>query len=159
MRFRKLRIAFSATCLIACVLLIVLWVRSYWRSDNALGPMSKSTAVLLSSYHGRLSAIVEQIEIPKWDYSHNSRAEQLAATSSASVGRTFARLFVIRFISQKKNSGVSLPYTYPVLLTCALAVVPWIRHLRWSYSLRTLLIAVTLVAVVLGLIVWISRAD
>ena len=30
MRFRKLRIAFSATCLIACVLLIVLWVRSYW---------------------------------------------------------------------------------------------------------------------------------
>jgi hypothetical protein len=29
MRFRKLRIAFSATCLVACVLLIVLWVRSY----------------------------------------------------------------------------------------------------------------------------------
>ena len=27
---RYLRIAFSATCLIACVLLIVLWVRSYW---------------------------------------------------------------------------------------------------------------------------------
>ena len=33
MRFRKLRIAFSATCLIACVLLIALWVRSYWRID------------------------------------------------------------------------------------------------------------------------------
>src|SRR6476620_8723293 len=30
MRFRKLRIAFSATCLIACWLLIVLWVGSYW---------------------------------------------------------------------------------------------------------------------------------
>jgi hypothetical protein len=34
MRFRKLRIAFSATCLIACVLLIVLWVRSYWGSEQ-----------------------------------------------------------------------------------------------------------------------------
>src|SRR6476660_5145825 len=33
MRFRKLRIAFSATCIIACALLIVLWVRSYWRQD------------------------------------------------------------------------------------------------------------------------------
>src|SRR6185295_4017804 len=33
MRFRKLRIAWSATCLIACVLLIVLWVRSYWWED------------------------------------------------------------------------------------------------------------------------------
>jgi uncharacterized membrane protein YbhN (UPF0104 family) len=34
MRFRKLRIAFSATCLIVCVLLIVLWVRSYWIVDT-----------------------------------------------------------------------------------------------------------------------------
>ena len=33
--FRYLRIAFSATCLITCVLLIVLWVRSYWWEDNA----------------------------------------------------------------------------------------------------------------------------
>jgi hypothetical protein len=33
MRFRKLRIAFSVTCLIACVLLIALWVRSYWKVD------------------------------------------------------------------------------------------------------------------------------
>ena len=33
-RFRKLRIAFSATCLIACVLLIVLWVRSYWCTED-----------------------------------------------------------------------------------------------------------------------------
>jgi hypothetical protein len=30
MRFRKLRIAWSAGCAIACVLLIVLWVRSYY---------------------------------------------------------------------------------------------------------------------------------
>src|SRR6266550_2296875 len=37
MRYRKLRIAFSATCLIACVLLIVLWVRSYWWNDGISG--------------------------------------------------------------------------------------------------------------------------
>ena len=30
MRFRKLRIAWSVVCGIACVLLIALWVRSYW---------------------------------------------------------------------------------------------------------------------------------
>src|SRR6476661_3879782 len=33
MRFRKLRIAWSVFCGIACVLLIVLWVRSYWVRD------------------------------------------------------------------------------------------------------------------------------
>jgi hypothetical protein len=30
---RYLRIAFSATCVVVCLLLIVFWVRSYWRCD------------------------------------------------------------------------------------------------------------------------------
>ena len=34
MKFRYLRVAFSATCLIACVLLIVLWVRSLNHIDR-----------------------------------------------------------------------------------------------------------------------------
>lgn len=38
-----------------------------------------------------------------------------------------------------------------VMLVGALAALPW---LSWRYSLRTLLIATTLIAVVLGLIVW-----
>jgi hypothetical protein len=34
MRFRELRIAWSVFWGVATVLLIVLWVRSYWRADN-----------------------------------------------------------------------------------------------------------------------------
>jgi hypothetical protein len=37
MRYLKLRIAWSAFCCIACVLLIVLWVRSYWQRDGVIG--------------------------------------------------------------------------------------------------------------------------
>ena len=37
MRFRKLRIAFSVLCAATCVLLIVLWVRSYWWIDQIVG--------------------------------------------------------------------------------------------------------------------------
>ena len=36
MRFRKLRIAWSVGCGIVCVLLIVLWVRSYFHSEGLL---------------------------------------------------------------------------------------------------------------------------
>jgi len=36
MRFRKLRIAWSVLCAIACVVLIVLWVRSYSRLDEKM---------------------------------------------------------------------------------------------------------------------------
>jgi hypothetical protein len=34
MRYRKLRIAWSVGCAIACVLLCVLWVRSYYHADK-----------------------------------------------------------------------------------------------------------------------------
>src|SRR5262245_50076384 len=34
MRFRKLRIAWSVGCGVLCVLLIVMWVRSYWWADS-----------------------------------------------------------------------------------------------------------------------------
>jgi hypothetical protein len=48
------------------------------------------------------------------------------------------------------------PYWFLILLTAAIAAAPW---LRWPkrFSLRTLLIATTLVAVVLGLIVAVLR--
>src|SRR3954466_10432902 len=36
MRFRKLRIAWSVFCALACVLLVVLWVRSYFYHDRVL---------------------------------------------------------------------------------------------------------------------------
>jgi hypothetical protein len=39
MRHRQLRIAFSVICLIACVLLIALWVRSYeWMNSLGITP-------------------------------------------------------------------------------------------------------------------------
>jgi hypothetical protein len=47
------------------------------------------------------------------------------------------------------------PHWFPVLLSAAFAAAPWFRR-TWKFSLRTLLIATTLVAVVLGLIVWLG---
>jgi hypothetical protein len=44
-----------------------------------------------------------------------------------------------------------LPHWFFVGLCAGLAAIPW---LRWRFSLRTLLIATTLLAVVLGLAVW-----
>ena len=40
MRFRKLRIAISTTCLIACVLLVALWVR-YFKVDYVHGETAR----------------------------------------------------------------------------------------------------------------------
>jgi hypothetical protein len=39
MRFRKLRMAWSVAWGLACVLLIALWVRSYWYADVIRYPL------------------------------------------------------------------------------------------------------------------------
>jgi hypothetical protein len=48
------------------------------------------------------------------------------------------------------------PHWHPALLCAALAVIPWISR-SWRFSLRTLLIAMTLAAAGLGLIVAFGR--
>jgi hypothetical protein len=52
------------------------------------------------------------------------------------------------------NSNAAVPFWFLVAVAAALSIAPW---LRFRFSLRTLLIAMTLFAVVLGLIVWPRR--
>src|SRR5262245_49963380 len=56
MRFRKLRIAWSVFWGVACLLLIVLWVRSYWWNDLLL-IQTKPGLVQIQSMRGRLNYI------------------------------------------------------------------------------------------------------
>src|SRR5215208_2571140 len=59
MKFRKLRIAWSGGCAIACVLLIALWVRSYTRAEFAIWASSGSRAIGFESELGGAALIYE----------------------------------------------------------------------------------------------------
>jgi hypothetical protein len=166
MRFRKLRIAFSAACLIACVLLIVLWVRSNWWEDNIQGSWFRIPTTQMSFTSNRGTVRIERIDPPHgsaipwfwithWiglnnvlgDAEYGSRLVP-ATPKIVFLGFGLGHEFIGHF--------VDVPYWGPVLLSAALALLPWIR---WSkrFSLRTMLIATTLVALVLGAIVYVTR--
>ena len=156
MRFRKLRIAFSATCLITCVLLIVLCVRSYWRWDK----LSYSTVVDADS----VEDYPRQLDFESWQGVWSVYSEPLASWDAEPA------MFLNRWQFSTKAPPVWLPQThwsfkygqvderhelkvplwFLALFCSVLAAAPW---MRWSknFSLRTLLIFTTLVAVVLGL--------
>src|SRR6266480_4470373 len=53
MIIRKLRVAWSVFCGIACVLLIALWVRSYSRADSLVIIMTSTHQLELQSVPGR----------------------------------------------------------------------------------------------------------
>ena len=52
---RYLRIAVTALCLTVCVLLVALWVRSYWRMDWASSWLTSNRFVKGSSYLGSIA--------------------------------------------------------------------------------------------------------
>jgi hypothetical protein len=52
MRFRKLRIAFSMVCGILCMLLIALWVRSYWWYGSVEIRVSSTRELMVMSVQG-----------------------------------------------------------------------------------------------------------
>ena len=60
----------------------------------------------------------------------------------------------ISWSTTPRADGLYFPYAWPVLVLLALTALP---RVPTRFSLRTLLIATTLVAVALGLIVWAVR--
>jgi hypothetical protein len=138
---RYLRIAFSATCLTACVLLIVLWVRSYWCYDlKQAGRITSANGLLHVGREVIITAFADLTPTrPK------ITKNLFGFHTIKSVGVTAEPV---------GGAGITLPYWLLVMSMLALGVAPW---LRWRYTLRTLLIAMTLVAVVLGAAVWLAR--
>src|SRR6476660_3466826 len=150
MRFRKLRIAWSLFWGLACVLLIVLWVRSYRIWDRCYWP-GKTTGVQLNSDAGHVVLCVGP-HVP------SSHIVSFFAESRPTFdeSKTFYKDVVLGFFFSRTQSDwrLDVPYWFIVLLSMLLPVTPWLRQFNWRFSTRTLLIATTLVAVVLGLIVW-----
>jgi hypothetical protein len=130
-----LRVSFSVTCGIAAVLLCVLWVRSYDAFDTLVLGYRPGRCAVVDSVFGRIH--IGFYNGPK----------RFGFSSMPLTG-------VIPWISEKSTLVVS--HLILAFLSAALAPLPW---LPWSnrFSLRTLLIAIMLVAVLLGVIVLLIR--
>ena len=168
---RRLRIAWSVLCGTICVLLIVLWVLSYWWNGSVEIRVSSTRELMVMSVQG----YTYWGTLPDQDWNWNVSIEPLDEgdqtfiltsgiridthetfrtgnlASNANAGLNWRGRFGFGLSHSPDVQFVSFPHWFLVLLSAAFATAPW---LHWRYSLRTLLIATTLVAVVLGLIVW-----
>lgn len=143
-----LRIAVSAVSGVCCVLAIVLWVRSYWRLD-ILEMRTGSRALQASAVDGSVAiALLE----PTW-----------------SIHRTFLSVVAGGAADWRKGGSLGFSRTRDGRLTAWVAP-HWLTVLvfagasgaifflpGWRFSLRTLLIAITAVAIVLGLVIYAPR--
>jgi hypothetical protein len=149
MRYRKLRIAWSVVCGIVAVLLVVLWVRSYSWVDGLTVPVSAESAVGAGTLPGVIAVAVRHVP-------EKFRVEHRPVTEWRTMHSGPSQVWGGTMLTQS-TSAIYIPCWPLVLVSVLLAGVPWRKTFVRRFSLRTLLIATTLVAVVLGAVVWSTR--
>jgi len=155
MKYRKLRIAWSVAWGVLCLMLIVLWVRSYSWRDNVKVRLPADLYILFASEDGISGFLIREnntgvsrIEIDSWPCnSEDIRFFPFNSDSYSPLG-SYAWWF------GDTAFGAIAPHWFPAVLFTALTVAPWIRQWQWRFSLRTLLIGMTVVAALLGAVVW-----
>jgi hypothetical protein len=151
MKYRKLRIAASVFFASVTLLLVILWVRSYvvWESVNGILPFRGYFSA--DSALGKFWAHVGQLgpgESSDWSMSSSRWGEDVDPESLEWTNAGFG-------ISFDDGIFLSLPYWFAVLLSIGMGAIPWITP---HFCLRTLLIGMTLVAVLLWVLIWATRS-
>lgn len=151
MKYRKLRIAFSAVCGILCLLLEVYWVRSYREGETVFGVIG-GQRIQLSSSWGRIQLIMNPKSMftvpPKWKYMRSVLVP---------LPEGFEWIVARRLNAPMQGIELRGPHLLAVAFAGLLLTAPWLPWWSWQFSLRTLLIATTLVAVGLGAIIWAAK--
>jgi hypothetical protein len=140
MNYRKLRIAWSVGWGVLCLLLIALWVRSYRCGDWLEIPLGMGYSVQAATGVGTIYFNVAPAINSGWSYGADPEQPE-----------------IINYYHGRNERWINRqPIWLVSVFAAAVGVVPW---LRWRFSLRTLLIATTVVAVAIGLAVMTLRAE
>jgi hypothetical protein len=159
MKYRKLRIAWSVAWGSVCLLMIVFWVRGNSWLDGILVGIKPSTSISISSMPGAfLISLRTDSTLLKSSISHTTTGP-IDGEYDEWLRRHYFSPAVIHFYTSRKPidyfQGIwKVTYWFAAAFPAAIGAMPW---LRWRFSLRTLLIGMTLVAVGLGSIVYAVR--
>src|SRR4029079_6531064 len=125
---------------LACVLLIALWVRSYWRLDA----VDVSNWCEVDSICGEISVMKYDPAVSLGDPWSFYSGPVPPTMNMGDWGTTFG----FKRSETPVGPGIVFPLWFPISLVALIAGIPWIR---WRFTLRALLIATTLVAAALAL--------
>src|SRR6185436_20040484 len=144
MRFRRLRIAWSVGCVVVALLLCGLCVRSYWWTYGFTGHDNREEFGI-GVERGNLVAAFAGV--PKlsslklfWDSDLASYDEEMPGLWGFYCGQHPVGPGAVLLL---------VPLWFVATLVSAAIMLSWTRWVPWQFSLRTLLIATTLLAAVL----------
>jgi hypothetical protein len=169
---RLLNIA-SIFCLVACVALMGMWVRSYWWFDQFAGPYSTVSYFGVTLVQGQVTVAVTDdtllgatlgrnwkwrgFPLKDWD---KAIASPVAYFPAGKPGPFFSMTMRLPRVTSNGFTSIRItefviPYWLPISISISLAALPW---LPFRFSLRSLFIATTALAILMGMIVWLDQA-
>jgi hypothetical protein len=158
MAHRLLNIA-SIVCLVLCVTLMGMWIRSYRSLDVLVldGPWWGKANV--DSIPGRLELGQHPEAPPLERWSWKCIASKYNSNAVLTNVQNLKQLGIWGFHARFSWSGsvMAVPYWFLVLVTGMLAMA---FRFRWPlrFTLRSLFVVTTFFAIVLGMSVWLDRA-
>jgi hypothetical protein len=158
---RLLRIAVSVVCLGACALTIAVWVRHFGVRLDQRKPILEVGNFAVYSSRGLILAMKAPfVEIDPTYAARVSyvipRRFQVTPSEPPIRDPNMSQGGVRVAIWSRGIWAIQAPCWLLVIITAVIGAAPW---LRWSFSLRTLLMVTAFVAVVLGLVVMSSRGN
>jgi hypothetical protein len=135
---------------LACALVAIFWLRSYRAEDRASFHYSKSTGVRFYSSRGWLVCSKNTGQKYPW-------ALEMGSNYWLQPGDARLQFQIPSdFFRGAAFASISVPHSF-LLVTCtAMAAIAWPRK-SCRFSLRSLLIVTTLVAIALGLLAGLPR--
>jgi hypothetical protein len=169
----------SVLCVATGAALVALWVRSYDHADRVHGRLWERNSFLIASKQGRVTAVVFRWHgAPNWwqwgahsfavddemsfpvggvrqyesglGFGTISDPTYMVTRSTFETPEGATILISGAAVATLRGSGIIVPYWSLVLAAGFLAIVAALER-PWRYTTRSLLIAFTLVAMVLGL--------
>lgn len=145
----KLRIVWTAFFGVLAILLCLLCLRTRYSHDIITGPLSSTKQFAINSRNYGVGVVIGSIANEEWQHYTRPPNESMPKIIQYKTALGFIQYQVTANLVR-----VRVPYWSLILLAALIGSIPWIS---FRFSLRTLLIAVTLVAVGLGFIVWMAK--
>ena len=145
-----IRIAASVVLCAALVAVCAFWARSYAWSDRVMGPLPRSHMFQAYTWRGTFHLIVSgpAYRLGLWE-TYSSPVPQVEGRATASERNPGIFGFSLQ------GSGIwhiTTPMWFLALAAAGVLATLWRNHFKRQFSLRTFLIAITLLAAVLGLV-------
>jgi hypothetical protein len=159
--FRHWRIPLSIICLALLVGTVVLWVRSPRWMDACSCKYSSGNGryIFLSTFHGgvRFSTTEGLDPFSSMEF-HSFKIDDDFMRRNVVTAQPNFRVLGFQGYIKPSHFSIVVPFWFLTVMFGAIAGLPWyLRRLHFKFSLRTMLIATTVVALILGAAVLASR--